>query len=83
MAAHAGQVIHLRKTPAPVEAEPAPEPEPAPQEAAPAVLIEPETVPEAIALPGPFYEPIRLLWRGAGNVVSAAGCAVFALVGGA
>lgn len=80
MAAHAGQVVHLRETPAPVETEPAPEPEPTPQEAAQAEPETPETAPEEIAPPEPVYEPIRLPWRGAGNVVSAAGCAVLTLV---
>ena len=50
----------------------APEPEP---DAPTAALkeAEPELAPE----------PIRLPWRGAGNVVSAAGCAILALVGAA
>ena len=87
MAAHAEQVAHLRKTLAPVEAEPsptpAPEAEPAPQEALAAEPEAPKTAPEPITLPEPAYEPIRLPWRGAGNVVAAAGCAVLALIGAA
>lgn len=79
MAAHAGRVAQLREAPAPVETEPASEPAPAPQEAAPAEPEAPEAAPEEIALP----EPIRLPWRGTGNVVAAAGCAVLALIGAA
>lgn len=86
MAAHAGQVVNLREAPAPVEADPTivptPEPEPIPQEVAQAEPEAPEAAPEEIATPEFVYEPIRLPWRGAGNVVSAAGCAVLSLVVG-
>lgn len=77
--------LSLRGAPASVELAPAPEPmpEPAPQEVPSSEPEMPETAPEEIALPEPVYEPIRLPWRGAGNVVSAAGCAVLALMAGA
>jgi hypothetical protein len=39
----------------------------------------PEPVPQEAAMPEP--KAIILPWRGAGNVVSAAGCAVLALIG--
>ena len=45
------------------------------------VEVEPQL--EEIAEPEPAPEPIRLPWRGAGNVVAAAGCAILALVGAA
>lgn len=48
-----------------------------------AALAEPEASESdlaEIAPTEPVYKPIRLPWRGAGNVVSAAGCAVLALV---
>jgi len=77
MAAHAGQVVTLREPATPVEGELTPEPEPIPQEVPPA---EPALAPEEVA-PEPAPEAIILPWRGAGNVVSAAGCAVLALVG--
>jgi hypothetical protein len=77
MAAHAGQVVRLREPATPVEGELTPEPEPIPQEVPPA---EPALAPEEVA-PEPAPEAIILPWRGAGNVVSAAGCAVLALVG--
>lgn len=51
-----------------------------------AALAEPElpdTELEEVDAPDPCPEPIRLSWRGAGNVVSAAGCAIIALVVGA
>ena len=72
----------LRETPAPVDLAPPPQPmpEPIPQEGLPAEPEAPDASPEEIAPPEPIYEPIRLPWRGAGNVVSAAGCAVLALV---
>jgi hypothetical protein len=63
-----GEAIRLREPPEPVE--------PIPSTTLPA---EPDPAPEEIAAPAP--EPIILPWRGAGNVVSAAGCAVLALVG--
>jgi hypothetical protein len=78
MTAHAGQVVQLREPAAPVEVEPAPIPDPTPQEAPPADL---DPVPEKVALE-PAPEAIILPWRGAGNVVSAAGCAFLSLVAG-
>jgi hypothetical protein len=82
MAAHAGQVVQLREAPAPVETKPASEPEPVPQEETPADPVTSKIAPEAINLPEPVHEPIRLPWRGTGNVVAFAGCAVLSLVAG-
>jgi hypothetical protein len=83
MAVHAGQVVQLREAPVETEPAPAPTPEPklTPQEAASAEPEAAETVPEKVAQPEPYAEPIRLPWRGAGNVVAATGCAILALVG--
>lgn len=77
MAAHAGQVVRLREPVAPVEIEPVPKTRPVPQEAPPA---DPGPMPQETAKPDHIAEPVILPWRGAGNVVSAAGCAFLALV---
>jgi hypothetical protein len=73
MAAHAGQVVRLREPATPVEVEPAPEPQRTPP-------AEPDHLPQETAEPDHIAEPVVLPWRGAGNVVSAAGCAFLALV---
>ncbi|MBE7203714.1 MAG: hypothetical protein INR70_38785 [Parafilimonas terrae] len=78
MAAHAGQVVRLREPATPIEVEPTPVPPPVPQESPPA---DPEPTLEEVAPQEPVPEAIILPWRGAGNVVSAAGCAVLSLVG--
>lgn len=76
MAAHAGQVIHLREPATPiVPPEPAPEtPQETPQDE-PDAEPEPATTAEVHTL----FPPLP--WGGAGNVVAAAGCAVLGLVG--
>lgn len=77
MTAHAGQVVRLREPVTPVEVESVPEPQPIPQEVSPA---DPDPVPEEIVAPELVAEAIILPWRGTGNVVSAAGCAILALM---
>lgn len=71
-AAQAGHVIHLREPAAP----------PAPPEPAPETPTEtPQAEPEPVAPPEIRASFPPLPWGGAGNVVSAAGIALFAVMG--
>ncbi|MCJ2023971.1 hypothetical protein [Methylobacterium sp. J-067] len=70
-AAHAGQVVHLRES-----AQPMPAPEPAPE--APQDEAQAEPAPAATAEVRQLFPPLP--WGGAGNVVSAAGCAILTLM---
>lgn len=71
LAAHAGQVVHLHEP-----GQPMPAPEPAPE--APQDEAQAEPAPAATAYVRQLFPPLP--WGGAGNVISAAGCALFALV---